>query len=432
MQVLSTLAEVSWFADFQLYCMLVCRTVNISMQHGMSGPAAHAYGCLGSLIGPIFHRYHEGYRLGRLACDLVEKHDFTAYHTKVHHEMGAISVWTQPITSAIEFRRAVARNAAETGDLTYACYSMHHLITGSLLRNDPLDAVWRESELALDFARRARFRDVVDLIASQQHFIAAMQGRTVTVSTFSGAQFDEATFEVQLTGDRMNTMICLYWILKLKARFLSGDYAEALAASAKAELMLRGGDAVQIYSLDYSYYTALTVAALYEQASADDRAVWRNLLTAHRERLREWAENYPPTFRDKHALVSGEIARLEGRDADAMRLYEEAIKSAREQGFVQNEGLAHEVAAGFYGARGAESIAFTYLGAARDCYLRWGAFAKVRQLERLHPRLTEESTAPASSAMIDAPVEQLDVATVVKASQAVSARLSWARSSRRS
>jgi predicted ATPase/signal transduction histidine kinase len=423
MQVLSTLAEVSWFADFQLYCMLVCRTVNISMQHGMSGPAAHAYGCLGSLLGPIFHRYREGYRLGRLACDLVEKHDFTAYHTKVHHEMGAISVWTRPLTSAIEFRRAVARNAAETGDLTYACYSLHHLITGSLLRNDPLDAVWRESELALDFARRARFRDVVDLIASQQHFIAAMQGRTATVATFSDAQFDEATFEAQLTGDRMNTMICLYWILKLKARFLSGDYAEALAAAAKAELMLRRGDAVQIYMLDYSYYIALTAAALYEHASADDRAVWRNLLTAHRERLREWAENYPPTFGDKHALVSGEVARVEGRDADAMRLYEDAIKSAREHGFVQNEGLAHEVAAGFYAARGAESIAFNYLRGARDCYLRWGAFGKVRQLERLHPRLAEESTAPASSAMIDTPVERLDVATVVKASQAVSSEI---------
>ena len=74
-------------------------------------------------------------------------------------------------------------------------------------------------------------------------------------------------------------------------------------------------------------------------ASADEQQqAWRELLTAHREQLREWAENYPPTFADKHALVSAEIARLEGRDADAMRLYEQAIRSAREHGFVQNEG----------------------------------------------------------------------------------------------
>ena len=52
------------------------------------------------------------------------------------------------------------------------------------------------------------------------------------------------------------------------------------------------------------------------------RQAWRELLAAHREQLREWAENYPPTFADKHALVSAEIARLEGARLDAMRLYE--------------------------------------------------------------------------------------------------------------
>ncbi len=132
-------------------------------------------------------------------------------------------------------------------------------------------------------------------------------------------------------------MICLYWILKLKARFLSGDYTEALAAAVKVKPLFRG-EVVQIFFLDYAYYTALTVAALYENASAAEQGEWRNLLAAHREQLREWAENFPPTFGDKYALVSGEIARIEGRDAEAMRLYEQAIKSAREHGFVQNEG----------------------------------------------------------------------------------------------
>jgi predicted ATPase/signal transduction histidine kinase len=422
MQVLSILAEVSWFTDFHLYCMLACRMVNISMQHGMSGASAHGYVCLGSILGPAFHRYLDGYRLGRLACDLVEKHGFTAYQTKVYHDMAPISLWTQPITSAIELRRAVTRTASETGDLTYACYSMHQCVTGLLQRNDPLDAVWRESEMALDFARTAKFRDVADLIVSQQRFIATMQGRTATFSTFSDAQFDEAAFEAQLTGDRMNTMICVYWILKLKARFLSGDYTEALAAAGKAKPTLRG-EATQIYLLDYFYYTALAVAALYESASADEQADWRNLLAAHREQLREWADNYPPTFGDKHALVSAEIARLERRDPDAMRLYEEAIRSARENGFVQNEGLAHEVAERFYAARGFETIAHAYLRNARHCYLRWGAWGKVRQLEQRYPRLHEESARSAPTATIGASVEQLDVGTVVKASQAVSGEI---------
>ena len=65
-----------------------------------------------------------------------------------------------------------------------------------------------------------------------------MQGRTATFSTFSNGHFDEAAFEEQITAGRMPMMICWYWILKLKARFLSGDYAEALAAADKAKPLL--------------------------------------------------------------------------------------------------------------------------------------------------------------------------------------------------
>jgi hypothetical protein len=50
--------------------------------------------------------------------------------------------------------------------------------------------------------------------------------------------------------------------------------------------------AAQIQLLDYFSYTALTVAALYDEASADEQNTWRELLTAHREQLREWTENY--------------------------------------------------------------------------------------------------------------------------------------------
>src|SRR5262249_16754114 len=156
--------------------------------------------------------------------------------------------------------------------------------------------------------------------------------------------------------------------------------------------------------LDYFLYAALTVAALYETGSADERAEWRDLLMAHREQLRDWSDHYPPTFADKHALVSAEIARIEGCDADAMGLYERAIQSAREHGFVQNEGLAHEVAARFYAARGVDRIARIYLRHARDCYLRWGAIGKVRQLERLHPYLRRKQIPASPTATFGAPV----------------------------
>jgi predicted ATPase/signal transduction histidine kinase len=426
MRLFLVLANAAYFTDgFHLFCLLLCRMVNVSMQHGTSGVSANACGFLGFTLGPVFHRYREGYRFTKLGCELVEKHGLIACQAKIYSAMGLVAVWTQPIASAIDSTRAAFRTAIETGDLTTACYSMTHVLAHLLMRNDPLDAVWRESERGLDFVRKARFRDIADSIVIQQRLIATMQGRTATFSTFSDAQFDEAAFEAQLTDDRMSSVVCAYWIIKLQARFLAGEYVAALAAAQQAKPLL-GAMVGQIPLLDYFYYTALTVAALYENASADEQREWRDLLTAHREQLREWAENYPPTFGDKHALVSAEIARLEGRGFDAMHLYEQAIQSAHENGFVQNEALAHEVAARFYATHGFETFAHAYLCKARNCYDRWGALGKVKQLDERYPRLHEErlptSTASTTST-IDTPVRQLDVETVVKASQALSSEI---------
>jgi PAS domain S-box-containing protein len=421
MRVLSTLSTPAYFTNFHLFCLLVCRMANISLQHGLCGASAQGFAYVGFVLGPVFHRYGEGYRFARLACDLVAKHGFAAYQAKVYHTMGTVAFWTQSVTTAIDFKQAAFRTAVETGDLTFACVAMFQSITGLLLRSDPLDTVWRESERGLDFVRKAKFRDVADSIVTQQHYIATIQGRAATFSTFDGAPFDESAFEAQLTKGRTPTIACLYWIVKLKMRFLSGDYAEALAAADKAKPLL-WASTIWVQLLDYSYYTALTMAAFYENATADEKNRWRELLTEHQEELREWTENYPPTFADKHALVSAEIARLEGRDADAMRLYEQAIRSAREHGFVQNEGLAHEVAARFYAARGVETIANAYLLNARSCYLRWGADGKVRQLDRLYPHLAlAEAHGP--TAATSSPIQQLDVASVVKASQAMSGEI---------
>jgi predicted ATPase/signal transduction histidine kinase/ActR/RegA family two-component response regulator len=421
MRVLSALSDPAYNAGRNLFCLQQCRMVNLTLKHGMSGASAHACAELGFSLGPVFQRYPEGFRLAKLGCELVEKHGFLAYRAKVQDATGIAAFWTQPMATAIDFIRASILTAIGTGDLTYACYGMYHIVILLLLRNDPLDAVWRESEIALDFVHKAKFRDMEDTIVPQRRFIATMQGRTATFSTFNDAQFEEAAFEAQLlAGDRSTTMICWYWITKTKARFLSGDYAEALAAADKAKALLWSSTA-HFPLLDYYYYTALTVAALYEHASADERNGWRDRLAAYQAQLSEWAESYPPTFGDKHALVSAEIARLEGRDADAMRLYEEAIQLTRENGFVQNKGVAHEIAAGFYLARGSITAGRAHLREARSCFASWGADGKVRQLDERMAPLPEEPASPSAISLSNA--AQLDLLSVAKASQAISGQI---------
>jgi len=421
MKVLSVLSMSAQFTDLRLCCVQACRVVNLSVRYGISGDSASAYGFWGSLLAFVFPRYREGYLFSKLAYELVEKHSFIANRASILVRLGFVSGFTQPIENAIESSRRSIIAGIETGSTVWAAYGLILALTYRLLRGDPLDLVWHESEMALEFAQKARYEDAVAVFLGEQRFIATMRGGSVPSSTFNDAEFDEAAFEAQNVRARAPIVMGRYWILKLMARLLSNDYAEALSAAEKAKPLL-GAVMLMEPKLNYFYYSALAVAALYETAPAEQQQAWRELLGEHQKQLREWAESYLPTFADKLALVSAEIARIEKRDADALLLYEEAIHSARENGFVQYEGLASELAARYYLAHGLETPGYAHLRNARNCYYRWGAQSKVHQLDDHYPRLREEFTL-AASATIGPSAARLDVETVVKASQAISSEM---------
>jgi signal transduction histidine kinase len=110
------------------------------------------------------------------------------------------------------------------------------------------------------------------------------------------------------------------------------------------------------------------------------------------------------------------------RGVRQMNLSSQAALCAHENGFVHNEALANELAGRFYLSRGLEKNGYVHLRDARACYVLWGADGKVRQLDRLYPHLATAG-GPRSTATIGSPVQQLDVASVVKASQAVSSEI---------
>ena len=74
-----------------------------------------------------------------------------------------------------------------------------------------------------------------------------------------------------------------------------------------------------IQIVDYYYYAALTASALYETGDQVTRSEAIETIKHSLRWLREWAEICPSTFLDKHRLVLAELARIEGRELDAMR-----------------------------------------------------------------------------------------------------------------
>lgn len=428
MDVLTALVAPAMYNDENLFHLLVARMANLSLEHGNSDGSCFAYVWFGAILGSRFGDYQTGFRFGRLGMDLVDKHGLDRFRPRVHlvfcHH---VAPWMQHLKECQPLLRKVFDTAQETGDISYANYSRSILTTHLLAAGERLDEVQREAEQGLAFARRARFGFIIDIITAQLGLIRAFRGLTREFASFDDEEFDEARFERQIEANPQlsNAAFC-YWVYKLQLRFHAGDYTAAIAAASKAGPLLWTAPS-QFETAEFHFYAALANLAVCDAAQAGKPGAELPAAKAHHAQLDAWAKNCPENFRSRAALVSAEIARIENRELDAMQLYEEAIRSAREHGLLQIEGLANELVARFHTERGFETIADAYLRNARFRYLHWGADGKVRQLDQAHPHLRYEAQPFSFRSMVSTPVEQLDLATVIKVSQAISREIDLKR-----
>src|SRR5258705_1449403 len=282
------------------------------------------------------------------------------------------------------------------------------------MAGDAIAEVQREVEASLHNVRKMKFRYAADVITTQLGYIRTLRGHT--------QQHEEDVDDLAFTGNPdQPAMECVYWIRVLQARLIAGHYAAASNARTRAERFL-WTLSTELATAEFHFYGALSLEACCPSAAATE-IEHLDVIHAHHTRLRAWERNCRANFEHRSALVGAEIARIEGRETEAMRLYEQAIGSARANGFNHNEAIAYELAARFYAARGFKQIADLYLRNARYGYLRWGAVGKVRQLDETYPDLRQGDLLPGPMSTIGAPVEHLDLATVIKVSQAVSGEI---------
>ena len=357
LDVLTRLGPPAFYTDANLLSLVTCRAVNLSLERGNCDASCSAYVYFGMIAGPHFGDYQGGFRFGRLGYDLVEGRGLTRFRARTYMDFGNVVLpWTKHVRAGRELVRRAFEAAIQNGDLTYAAYCGNQLNTNLLAAGDPLVEAEREAKLGLAFAQKARFGFVVDTIATQLALIRTLRGVTPTFGSFDDAQFDERRIERRFADNPDLAFVeCWYWVRKLQARFFAGDYVSALDASSRAQPLLWTSPSM-FETAEYQFYAALTEAASCESSAAGHQPQSVEALVARHKQLEVWATNCPENFENRAALVGAEIARLEGRELDAEHLYEQAIRSARINGFIHQEALAYEFAARFYAARGFEKI----------------------------------------------------------------------------
>lgn len=423
MDVLQEMVAPAVFTDENLLGLVLTRMISLSVENGNCDASCYAYVSVNMVVGVRFGDFQAGFRFGNLSFDLVETRGLTRYRARVYLGFGsAVIPWTRALSSGRELIQKAFDISRETGDVTFQVYSAENMISHQLAAGDPLGKVLQAANEYVAIAKKAAFGFGIAMISGQVCLVRSLRGLEPAFEVGEKA-CDELSFEAYLEGHpHLFLPSCWYWIRKLQARFYAEDYSAALEAAAKAEpgLWMTGA---YLEAAEYQFYAALTHAATCDGATADQRLWHLEALRSHHGRIATCAESSPENFTSRASLIEAEIARLEGRELDAERLYEVAIRSAHEQGFVQNEGLGNEHAARFHAVRGFGTIADAYAHRAHSCYVKWGADAKVRQLEKTYPHFRMKSGYPGADELSETTAEHLDLETVAKLSQATASEI---------
>jgi predicted ATPase/signal transduction histidine kinase len=401
-QVVATVLPAAYVCSNDLWAVLVCHLVRITLEHGKGDNAASVYVEFGLVLGALFDRHRDACRFAELALRMVERPEAAMPRALVLACVGFCTCqWAGPLEKAIPLLESAVRAGVETGDLTWACAACMFSVETLLAQGEPLPEVQRESQRRLEFVQRHRFEWAATAIATSQWLMQALRGR---------GNIDQEDLERRLPHS-WPMFTCWHHIHRLQACVFFGDYVGALAAAESARpLLWSSSEMIPIY--DFVFYNALA------QAQTGRR---QELVESARQ-LSTWADNCPENFLGRALLVTAELARLDGQELEAMRGYERAIAQARERGFVHHQALACELAARFHEQHGSPIIVRAYLQEAHASYVRWGAAAKVRQLDERYPELASRAETAPRATFVATPAE-LDLLSVIKAAQTISSEV---------
>lgn len=435
--VMALLAEMiapAYFVNMDLFSLLMLKMVVLSTRCGNARVSSFGYIVYGLILGSGLGDYKAGFEFGKMALTLSGRFN-DLYTTCITNFMfgGFLNHWRKPVKTNLEYLAQGYLAGLESGNFVYSGYCSGMYIAVMLCKGDNPDATYNQSKTALEFLKKIKHKDMYLAVTVYEKLSLNLLGISADPSSFTDDGFDETEFVDKLRKGENEFVLCIYYVFKIFVLFLFGKFVEALEMATELEKkkeVLLG----MFLSAVHTFYFSLLLSGLYLDVVAQKKNLYWRLLKKNQKQMKKWVDNCPENFLNKYQLIAAEMARVKGNYIEAEELYDKSIKSARQNEFIQEEGIANELAAKFYLLRGKDIIARTYLQQARDCYERWGAISKVKHLEEEYPQFLAQhrreqgacetrSTDPTPSHIPSA----LDLTTVLKSSQAISGEISLDR-----
>ncbi|RCJ40801.1 histidine kinase [Nostoc minutum NIES-26] len=386
-RILTGVSSSAYVVAPTLLPFLILEQVNLSVQYGNTSYSANGYAYYGLMLCGVMGEIERGYQFGQLAHLLLEQLNaketiaraYVGVHCSVWH-------WKQPLRNTLPFLRKGYQSGLETGDLESATicafvYVMHSWFIGKELGDLSQESTAFHAQLT-----QLKQEGLLSHLTIFQQAILNLIGDAAQAWQLVGNAFDQEQMlpSIQRAGDQ--TALCYFYISRLLLCYAFAQFDLAVEAAIAIENYLGGATGLFLVPVFHTY-DSLAHLAIYSEVSEAEKQSIHQRVIANQEKMKNWAGHVPENHLHKYYLVEAERQRILGNKAEAIEYYDLAITFAQKNHYLNEEALANELAGRFYLGWGKEQLARDYLLKAYYAYTRWGAKAKVEDLEQHYPQL---------------------------------------------
>ena len=387
LQILDVISVPAYLAKPNLNSLIIMTQMNLSMTYGNAPSSALAYSSYGLFLCAIAGEIERGYEFSQLALNLLSKLKAKKIEARVLFVTTTFIVhWKVHGRETLKLLQNAYTSGWESGslmDLGYAAYvyGFHAYLTGY-----ELPQLEQEMTAYSKVLEQINQQTQLNYNELYREMVLNLLGQTANPSCLLGEVEKEQALLARYQQTNDKTGLWHFFFIKVMLCYLFQEFEKTLEYIEQAKHYSSGGKGMFNIPTFY-FYVSLTQLAIYSNHQKSEQETILKQVTANQQNMQIWATYAPMNHLHKFHLVEAEKYRVLDEKMAAMELYDRAIADAKENGFIQDEALANELAAKFYLDWGKEKVAAGYMQEAYYCYAHWGAKAKTDDLENRYPNL---------------------------------------------
>lgn len=383
MDILRDVGNSVFFVNPVLLGLLILEAMILSVKYGNYKECLRFYSGYG-LILASFHQYHQGYQMCELSLRLAEHYQASLEIDHTYMMKSLLLPMQAHIDQSLVLLNTTYQKSLDTGNMeiafqSFIIYCLYSIFSGkklTFLINEMNKAsyIYKTNKTVLQHA------DVL------RQLISNLVGETTKETTsLKGPDCDEKVLFSHLIESNDNLNLLGAYRHKLFICYIFNDYSQAYEFALKMNFLSKLDNIPFLQASTY-FLSDLSSLACFNRVTKKEQKKILKSVNQHLKTFKFWTKEAPMNFLNKYYLIQAVLANVLKKFEQAEDYFDQAIELSKKHKFVHEEAIANELTSLFYLARGKELIAKVYMQEAHYCYVKWGALAKVKQLEENYPQ----------------------------------------------